>query len=176
MIGASEWRLVYAFISVFSCFLLLAHDSSFSQVLKCLNQFVQNFPSFTESEFMGKLVISLYMFLLAISEFYFCCFNTNAASLSFHICSYCGATMADICIISESIYSISNWRYRGSLRGQLWFWWCREKPWFLCCSGNTKFTCQKLFVYFIHNNTDRIRSWSLLTGFMSSRVGDLNSW
>lgn len=51
---------------LFSCFVLLAHDSKFPQVLKCLNQFVQNFPSFTEIEFMGELVISLFMFLLAI--------------------------------------------------------------------------------------------------------------
>lgn len=34
------------------------------QVLKCLNQFVQNFPGLVESQFMGKLLSKTYQVIM----------------------------------------------------------------------------------------------------------------
>lgn len=62
MIGVSEWRYLFiSFIFFFAYFLiectLTFHFLLFLyQTLKCLGQFVQNFPSLAESQFMGKFV------------------------------------------------------------------------------------------------------------------------
>lgn len=68
MIGASEWRLGLCLIFrviMPSCMSILMGELLYfvlclRQVLKCLNQFVQNFPGLVESQFMGEFFILTY--------------------------------------------------------------------------------------------------------------------
>lgn len=102
----------------------------FHQVLKCLNQIVQNFPNLTEDEFMSEFAA----FYCSLPRSDVCGHSNWKVFNNSVCCSYCWTTLANFCNISESM--VIHWRYRRCIWGNIWFWWCRNKPWVFCYSGS----------------------------------------
>lgn len=75
MIGVSEWRFVWFFKSWFLHFFLVSIviniSSLFFKVLKCLNQFIQNFSSLIKSEFEGMFIPKVLLLSLCLSSIFY---------------------------------------------------------------------------------------------------------